>query len=223
MNEIAAALIDSPATLGLVPCGSGDGLGRHLGIHGSPAHAFAVLDRGETRLIDTGLANDRPFFTAAGIGFEAMVADRFNRLVRRGFVRYLTTSFRAFREWRPERYVVTHSNGREEIRAFTLTVANATQYGNNARIAPAARIDDGKLDLVAVPPITLFNAASLGTRLFLGGIDRASGIRSLSGPEFRVERERVGLLHTDGEIHSAGTTIDFKIRPASLRIMAGKN
>ena len=74
----------------------------------------------------------------AGVGFEAEIAQRFNRLQRRGFLRYLTTSARAFRQWEPQRYVVSHEGKREEVVAFTLAVSNTDQYGNNARIAPGA-------------------------------------------------------------------------------------
>ncbi|MEO6244018.1 MAG: diacylglycerol kinase family protein, partial [Opitutaceae bacterium] len=98
MNEIAAVVSGTTATLGLVPCGSGDGLGRHLRIHGSVARALEILDHGRPRLIDTGIADGHPFFTAAGLGFEAEIAHRFNRLERRGFLRYLTTGAAVWRE-----------------------------------------------------------------------------------------------------------------------------
>src|SRR5688572_21354012 len=89
MNEVASSLVGTAATLGLVPCGSGDGLGRHLGIHGSIARACDILLTGRPRTIDTGLADGHPFFTAAGVGFEAEIAQRFNLLRRRGFLRYV--------------------------------------------------------------------------------------------------------------------------------------
>lgn len=219
MNEVASALINSPATLGLVPCGSGDGLGRHLGIHGSVAHALHVLVSGQPRLIDTGYVNSHPFFTAAGIGFEAHIAESFNRLKRRGFLRYLTTSTRALRQWKPEHYVVTHGAERTDVRAFTLAVTNSDQYGNNAIITPGARADDGLLDLCAIPPVTVFNALPLLTRLFAGTIDRQPHIFLRRNHRFVVERVSAGSLHTDGEIHHAEARLEFTIRAASLRIM----
>lgn len=219
MNEIAGMLTGTPATLGLVPCGSGDGLGRHLGIHGTPAHALEILQRGRAMLIDTGIADGHPFFTASGIGFEAEIADRFNRLERRGFARYLTTSAKAFREWEPQDYTVTHGTQRETFRSFTLAVGNAAQYGNDAKIAPGARVDDGLIDLCAVPPVGWLNALPLIARLFHGTIDRVAGVRLRRGDHFIVERAAPGFLHTDGEVHEAGTRIEFSVRPASLRIM----
>ena len=219
MNEVGSALIGTPATLGLIPCGSGDGLGRHLRIHGTVARALAILDSGQARLIDTGTADGHPFFTAAGIGFEAEIAHRFNRLQRRGFLRYLTTSCATWHQWKPQLYRVTHESHVEEIRAFTLAVANSDQYGNDARIAPDARADDGLLNLTAIPHISVFNALPLGLRLFNGDVRRAAGVLSRVGTHFVVERPEPGFLHTDGELHDAGPIVEFRVRPASLRIM----
>jgi diacylglycerol kinase (ATP) len=219
MNEVASRLVNTPAILGLVPCGSGDGLGRHLGIHGSVARACEILRSGEPRRIDSGLADGHPFFTAAGIGFEAEIAQRFNLLRRRGFLRYLTTSARAYFRWQPQDYGVEHGGGRERFLAFTLAVTNSDQYGNNARIAPDARVDDGLLDLCVVPPVSFWNALPLAAHLFHGTIGRVRGVNLRRAAHFVIERNAPGLLHTDGELHEAGTRIEFTIRPASLRVM----
>lgn len=220
MNEIASVLVGLDAILGLVPCGSGDGLGRHLGIHGSVAHALALLRTGRPRAIDTGYADGHPFFTAAGIGFEAEIAARFNRLERRGFLRYLATSARTWREWPPQEYRVAFEQHAERVRAFTLAVANANQYGNNARICPEARVDDGRLDLCIVPPVTLLNAVPLGAGLFRGTLAKNPRVKIWRAARFVVERNAPGPLHTDGEIHAAGSRLEFTVRPGSLRIMA---
>lgn len=219
MNEVATALVDTSAVLGLIPCGSGDGLGRHLGIHGSLAHAFAVLDTGKPRVIDTGIADGHAFFCVAGLGFEAFVADKFNRLERRGFLRYLITSLRALRECPAQHCRFTFDADREEHRGFTVAVANSDQYGNDARIAPGARIDDGLLDLCIVPPLTWWNAAPLAARLFAGALGGAAGVVQRRSTRFVIERPQPGLIHTDGEVHHAGTTVEFAVRPASLRVV----
>ena len=219
MNEIAGRLVGTAGTLGLVPCGSGDGLGRHLGIHGSIRHALDILLTGRPRMIDTGFADGHPFFTAAGVGFEAEIARRFNRLERRGFVRYLTTSARGYFAWQPQDFNVEHGGTRERFRAFTLAVTNTDQYGNNARIAPEARVDDGLLDLCAVPPVSFWNALPLAAHLFHGSIGRVRGVNLRRSARFVVERSAPGPLHTDGELHEAGARIEFVVRPRSLRVM----
>lgn len=219
MNEVAHTLVGTPATLGLVPCGSGDGLGRHLKIHGSVKRALSILHSGEPKLIDSGEADGHSFFTVAGLGFEACIAAKFNQLVRRGFLRYMTTSAKAFWNWQPERFIIEHAGGRDVVNAFTLAVANSDQYGNNAIVAPGARADDGQLDLCAIPSVGLWNMLPLGLSLFNGTIDRNHGVLLRRADRFRVERASAGFLHTDGEIHQAGRVIEFSIRPCSLRVM----
>ena len=219
MNEVAGRLVGSAATLGLVPCGSGDGLGRTLGLHGPIPWALQVLETGRPRTIDSGRANEYPFFTIAGLGFEAEVARRFARLRRRGFTGYLAQSVAAFLRWRSPEFVIAHDGQSERLRTFTLAVANASQYGNNALVAPSASLDDGLLDLTAIPPVSPWNAGSLLFRLFRGTLDHARGVTLCRSPRFVVDRPAPGPLHTDGEVHEAGPTVAFEIVPASLRIM----
>lgn len=219
MNEVASALVDTPACFGLIPCGSGNGLGRHLGIHGASDGAFHILQAGRPLAIDTGMVNRDPFFCAAGTGFEALIASRFASLTSRGFAGYLRMSAQAWRSYRPERYTLHHAGGRDEIEAFTLAVSNSSQYGNNALIAPGASVSDGQLDLTAVPPVRLHNALPLLWRLFNGSLDRVASVRRWRGENFVIERERPGWFHTDGEPRAEVSRLEITVRPRSLRIM----
>ena len=108
---------------------------------------------------------------------------------------------------------------REEMPAFLVAVANSDQYGNRAYIAPGARVDDGALDLVAVGPVTLFNALPLVARLFLGTLDRSALVLRLRDRRFLIVRSVPGLIHTDGETHETGTMVDVVVRPRSLRLV----
>ncbi|HWA25417.1 MAG TPA: diacylglycerol kinase family protein [Lacunisphaera sp.] len=218
MNEVASALISSPACFGLIPCGSGNGLGRHLGIRqGRPA--FRALLEGEPLAIDTGMVNSDPFFCAAGTGFEAVIASRFASLTSRGFSGYLRTSASTWRTYRPERYTLHHPGGSDRLEAFTVAIANSSQYGNNAYIAPGASMHDGLLDITAVPHVGLHNAVPLIWRLFHGSLDRVATVRRWQGNQFVLEREKAGWIHTDGEPRAEVSRLEITVRPSSLRIM----
>jgi len=207
INEVAAALIGTGAVLGVVPGGSGNGLGRALGLGLSAGRALQTLKHGRTRCIDTGIADGHPFFNLAGLGFEAEIAARFNRSSRRGLAGYF-------------RVAAATETQRRELEALTLTVANGQQFGGHALIAPRARLDDGRLDLTTVPPPTAWNALPLVLALFRGTLAARRGVTMTTGGRFVVERPSPGLLHVDGEVHSAGTRIVFEVRPASLLVMA---
>lgn len=219
MNEVATALVNTPAVFGLIPCGSGNGFGRHLGIPVAGHGAFRLLAEGRCVDLDTGSLNANPFFCAAGAGFEALIATRFAALTSRGFAGYLRESARAWWDYRPEEYTIHHEHGRDTIEAFTLVVANASQYGNNAYIAPGASMQDALLDLVAVPRVNALNAGPLVLRLFLGSLNRVKTVRRFQSSRFVIERERPGWVHTDGEPRAEARRLEVCVAPASLRVM----
>ena len=219
LNEIASALVGTDATLGLIPCGSGNGLGRHLGIPKPDARAFDTLLNGRVLAIDTGIANGIPFFNVMGLGFDADISQRFNQLTRRGLSAYIKTTCRAFFDYRPQTYHIRNGTASLITPAFIVTVANSDQYGNNCLIAPGARVDDGRLDLTVIKRATLLNTVPLVGRLFTGRIDGSKSVARLQGAHFTIGRAAPGLIHTDGETHETGAIVEIAVRPRSLRIM----
>ena len=221
MNEVAQTLIGSPAALALVPCGSGNGLALHLGIPTAPRRALALLSDPRSRIaaIDTGIADGHPFCNVMGLGFDAEISHRFNRLARRGLPAYALTGYAAFRGHRAEHCVIHGAGRSEELPVFVITVANSDQYGNHALIAPGARVDDGLLDLVAVRPVGFLGALPLVARLFLGRLSDSAGVLRLCDRHFIIERPAPGFIHTDGETHPTGTRVEVTVRPLSLRVL----
>jgi len=221
MNEVAQALLYAPAALALVPCGSGNGLALHLGLPLALPEALELAAGGPSRVaaLDTGTADGRPFFNAMGLGLDAEVSQRFNGLVKRGLPAYVRTAFGVVRTLRHERVCVTADRVRDELEVILLAVANSDQYGNNARIAPRARVDDGALDLVAVAPVGFVGAAALAMRLFAGTIDRSRHVRRWCSGHFVIDRVAPGLIHTDGETHWAGARFEVTVQPRSLRVL----
>jgi len=219
MNEVGCALVGTETVLGLIPCGSGNGLGRHLGIPGPGKGAFRTLLDGKPRPIDTGQANGIPFFNAMGIGFDAEISDRFNRLSRRGLEAYAHTAISAFFHFRPQ--VCTILNGQSKLltSAFIVSIANSDQYGNDCFIAPGAEVDDGRLNVTVIKKVNLFNALPIAVRLFTGSIGGSRSVLRLSGSHFVIERATTGLLHTDGETHQTEAVIEVSVLARSLHIM----
>jgi diacylglycerol kinase (ATP) len=225
VNEIAQALRHTPTALAFVPCGSGNGLARYLGLPSGPAGGLELLASatGRVALIDIGSANGLPFFNAMGIGLDAEVSRRFNRLTRRGMPAYVRTALGAFLRHRRQSCVITGPSGRETLDVILVAAANSDQYGNGAFIAPGASIDDGLLDLVTLAPAGAVGALFLGARLFLGSLHRSSLVKRRLGARFVIERREPGIIHTDGETHPAAATVEIKAYPRSLRVLVPTN
>lgn len=220
VNEVACGAIESGVPIGIIPCGSGNGLARHLRIPMNPRAAMHVVATGTVRTVDTGTANGHRFVTAMGVGFDAEIARRFNQMPSRGLSQYVKTGFSAFLSYDPAHYTIVTTDGERRLRAFLVSVANSDQLGNNAIIAPGARADDGLLDLVALMPSGLFSAAVMGVRLFARTIDRAAGVARITGQRFEIRRAGDGVIHVDGETRTTGPVIVVDVQPASLRVIA---
>ena len=219
MHEIASALTTTGATLGLVPCGSGDGLARSLGIPRAVSRALQVLLTGRTRLIDTAEANRQPFFNAMGLGYEAEIAHRFARFTSRGLLGYARAGLPAFFSRHNEPVIVHHDRGRAALTVWSLAVQNSEQLGNGFISAPGARVDDGQLDLVATAPVGFFGALGLAGRMALGTFGDAGGVTWLRSKRYVLERAAPGIIHLDGEPRTSDAQIEITIRPRSLRVM----
>ncbi|MEI7775621.1 MAG: diacylglycerol kinase family protein [Verrucomicrobiota bacterium] len=226
LNEVARALVHTKTLLGLVPCGSGNGLALHLGLplDFEAALHLSAAKEGQADLIDSGEANGHFFFNVMGLGLDAEVSRRFNQLQKRGFVAYARTAWTALQEHKSES-VVFYSSEREADKrredVCLLSIANSDQYGNNARIAPGASVKDGVLDLVAMPCSSLGEAFMLSARLFLGTLNAAPRVTILRGTAFWIERQKEGIIHTDGEPHHTGSRIEVRVHPGSLGVWRG--
>lgn len=224
INEVATALVGAPApvALGLIPCGSGNGLGRHLGIPKPDERAFRTLIDGTPRVIDSARANEHPFFNMMGLGFDAEISARFRSLKKRGFPRYLKIIMTEFFRYKPVRCAISRegvSSERLDTEAFILAIGNSDQYGNDGFITPLARIDDGQLDLTLIRRVRLWNAPPLALRLLTRRLYGSGAVAHMRAPGFVIERDAAGLIHTDGEPRETAARVEVRILPQSLRVM----
>ncbi len=218
INEIASALAFDEVPLGIVPGGSGNGLARELGVHPRAERAIAEALQAVPRAIDIGEIDGRLFANMAGIGFDAHIASRFAAATRRGFVGYAGITARALRSYVPQRYRVTIGDVRTEHRAILVTIANSAQFGNNARIAPGARLDDGELDLVVMEERSRFGTICQLPRLFNGTVGRIQGCSIRRVRAALIESEQPMLYHIDGEPVEGGTSLKARIHPGALMV-----
>jgi YegS/Rv2252/BmrU family lipid kinase len=222
INEVASALARGPVPLGIVPAGSGNGLARDLRIDARPARAIAAALTAEPHPIDVGQIEERLFVNMAGAGVDAHIARRFNRAdnTRRGFLGYVRVTMDVLRRYVPAVYRITCGGSTFETRALLVTVANSSQFGNGARIAPAARLDDGLLDLVVVGDRSAFNTLCQMPRLFTGRAERIPGCRFERIREATIEADQPMTFHVDGEPCQGGTRLRARVHPRALLVLA---
>ena len=219
VHETAKRLIGRKPALGILPTGSGNGFARHIGLPLDPALTLGACTAGRVVTIDTAEVNGMPFLGVMGIGFDAVVADRFASSNVRGLETYVKEGLRAFADFHPEEYEVTCAGRTQHERAFVIAIANASQYGNNARIAPLASLQDGLLDVVVVHDLSILRAPLLLARLFQGTLHQASEVSTVQCPEVHITRPAAGPAHLDGEPVTLPVELHVRVVPKSLRLL----
>jgi YegS/Rv2252/BmrU family lipid kinase len=219
INEVASALAFGEVPLGIIPAGSGNGLGTELGVDRRPERAIVNAMRAKPSPIDVGELGGRRFVNVAGIGLDAYVAALFDaRGGRRGPVGYVRVVARALLAYVPATYTISTYGFRQTVRALLVVVANSAQYGNGARIAPGARVDDGQLDLVIVEERSRARTVCRLPHLFAGSISRVAGCSIRRTREVTIECGEPMICHVDGEPSQAGTTLRACVYPGALRV-----
>ena len=220
MNEVGTALAFSNAALALVPSGSGNGLARDLRIPFDAAAALDVAFGGRERIIDAGEIDGRLFFNVAGIGLDARVAHRFavDGLEKRGFSRYIAFTLRELSGYVPDRLTVTTPDASTSGSLLLVAIANGRQYGNGAMIAPHARLDDGRLDVVTITTRPLLRTCVELPLVFMGKVDRLHGVRMETAESVQITSPHPVLYHLDGEPIAGTLGISARVRPRALTI-----
>lgn len=217
VNEVASALRDTDTALAIIPNGSGNGLARHLGIPMNIEKAIEIINENHIDALDYCTANDYPFFCTCGVGFDAQVSANFAKSGKRGPLNYFKSTITEYLHYRSQSYKITTAEGVITQKAFIIACGNASQYGNNAYIAPQATMHDGKIDVTVILPITPFDTAILGLLLFSKHIDQDTNIISFRTPSLTIDREKEEIMHLDGETVMMPAKIEINCHQAGLK------
>ena len=217
VNEVARSLAHSETALGIIPCGSGNGLARHLCLPMDMKQALQVINAGKTDYFDYGVINDQPFFCTCGMGFDAYVSLKFAESGKRGLATYVENVLKEGLTYKPDTYIITDESGNHQYNAFLVACANASQYGNNAYIAPEASMQDGLLDVIIMEPFNIIEAAKVGFDLFAKTLKSNKHIKTFQARSIHIHRNESGAVHFDGDPTKMGTDIDVRIEPLGLK------
>lgn len=220
INEVGRALVHTTVAMGVIPCGSGNGFARHLGIPMNIRKAIEFINNAEPVSIDYGKINGNPFFCSCGVGYDALVSYDFSKGNKRGFFRYIKMSLADWMKFKPETYEVELESVNRTCKAFVIACGNASQYGNNAYIAPYASMRDGMLSVSVLAPFTTLEIPILAAHLFKNTIDRNRHMRTYMTRWVKIKREKPAPAHFDGEPVMMDAELYIEIVPDGLNVLS---
>lgn len=219
VNEVARALVESQTALGIIPCGSGNGLARHLMLPMNAKKAIEIINRNEIHELDYGIINGHPFFCTCGMGFDAFVSQKFAEAGKRGPITYVENVLREGLKYKPETYEIRDETGTIREKAFLISCANASQYGNNAYIAPQASMKDGLLDVIIMEPFDMLDAPQISLDMFNKTLDKNSKIKTFKAKRIHVHREKPGCIHFDGDPVMTDADVDVSLESKGIKVI----
>ena len=165
VNETAKALIGSNTAMAIMPTGSGNGLARHLKIPLDLKKAMKIINTAKETRIDTIQFNNETFINIAGVGFDAHIGWEFAKFGKRGLSSYLKIIMREFPKYKAKDFELTIDGKTVQKKAFLISFANGSQFGNNAHIAPQADVADGVMDIAILNDFSFFKIAPIAYKL----------------------------------------------------------
>lgn len=221
INTIGSELIHQPVNLGVIPTGSGNGFARHFDIPLQPRQAIKRLVNATPQEVDVGTANGQPFFATCSLAWDAALVKTFEKSPVRGILPYFFAATYELFEYKAQSFTVCMDEEAPLVfdHPMLFTIANLTQYGGGAQIAPHAKANDGYLWLTAALKSDVAKLIPSLPKLFDGTIDRVEGIHTHRFKRMTVTRLNEGPIQVDGEVVPSTRQVELGILPGALRVL----
>jgi len=218
VNECVRGLVNTSTALGVIPCGSGNGFAYHIGMERKIEKAITQLRNPTIDTIDSCSANGINFVNVSGIGFDAHIANLFSNLKKRGFINYVKLILKEL-NYTAQIYTINYDGIQRRVKAYMISFANASQYGNDAKISPSADIKDGLIDFVVVKNFPKWKIPYFLYRIAKGKVHLSKYVEIIKCEKMEINTDNT-LLHLDGEPYKTNNPIEIKILPKSLKILS---
>lgn len=219
VNEVAQGLVHTDVAMGILPKGSGNGLARHLRIPMAIRSAMKIITDHRILSIDTLTVNEKLSVNVSGIGFDGQVALLFAGKAKRGLAGYAKLVLEEFRRFKEFEAQVTVGENQHTTKAFIIALANSSQFGNNARVAPNASVQDQLLDISVVRKVPLIHALGFTQKMFTGKLHRSRFVTIHQHEQAKIQLNEPVAYHIDGEAMSPVSSFEVSVNPRSLKML----
>jgi len=194
-------------------------LARDLGISMKIKKAIELINKGNTKQIDTVKINEDYFLGTAGIGFDADISWKFDEAPTRGIFTYIKVALKGFWSYKSLDYKIEYNNIKKTIKqGFLVTFSNSKQYGNNIIISPKSKIDDGNIKLIVVKKFPFIYLPIFGYYLLSKQVNKFKYTEEIKAKKFTIFNTK-NKIHLDGEPIKMYNKMFIEVIPKSLKVI----
>src|SRR5687768_7267797 len=232
VSEVANGILSSgkDVELGILPSGTGGDFRRTLEIPSHSREAARILSKGRTVKIDVGRVSFvdhngteamRYFVGVASCGMSTQVIER----VKKEKISFAASLLQTAMRTEPTTLAVQLDDSHERhLTVLNLCVANARYFGGGMKIAPDAKLTDGKFDVVGVGDLSALKIFTSAPRIYLGShlsMPEVSHALARKVTVRAADRAAEVALEIDGELPGK-LPATFQIIPEALRVRVNR-
>jgi diacylglycerol kinase family enzyme len=185
-------------------------------------NALSTIANAYYQPIDVLKINGKLAINVSGVGFDALVAHKFQKLDKRGLVSYVRIILTEFATFTAQSYSINVDGEEIQRDAYLISFANSSQFGNNAFISPKASISDGYFDLCIVKPFPKISSPIIIEKLMTGTLDKGKYLEIIKAKKV-ILRQNSKIYHIDGDAVEGAKELKVKILPSMLNMIIPKN
>jgi diacylglycerol kinase (ATP) len=234
VNEVAAGVVGSTASLAIFPIGSGNDFNKIIGISNRIDLALDTIVLGTKKLFDLGrvsiknsigLSQVRIFVNTLGIGIDAQIAKEAKRIkYLRGLPLYIVAAIKALSMYAPNEYTISDNSTTRKEKAYLICAGNGIYEGGGFKMLPDGNPCDAKLNICLIRKMSVWKAIPLVPKVIQGTHGKHSKVTLWDSKGLRISSEQPFILHGDGEIfeeNAMDVTID--LMPKAISVIVPKN
>ncbi len=222
VNEVAQVLVGTDIPLGIIPIGSGNGLAANLLTPVSIEKALKSILNKKVISIDVGKINGNYFFSNIGFGIDAAVIEKYAQAKERKLWGYIIASIKVIFSYSPKNFTITLENQKELTNDYYfLFCSNSNEAGYGISFTPNAKLNDGKLDLLAIKKLNFIEQIQFSICTLRKRIDKVkkADILQISSVTFTNIKMKT-IAQIDGEaVVLQDKDIHVSILPNSLNVI----
>jgi diacylglycerol kinase (ATP) len=234
VNEVAAGLFGSTASLAVFPIGSGNDFNRLIGIPIAMNSAIETIISGTKKFFDlgrvviqnsTGMTQVKHFVNTLGIGIDAQIAKEAKSIkYLRGLSLYVVAAIKALSTYAPNEYTIYDNGTTRKEKAYLICAGNGIYEGGGFKMLPNANPSDSKLNICLIRKMSVWNAIPLVPKVIHGTHGVHSKVNIWESMGLRISSEQPFILHGDGEIFEENA-VDVKIDliPKAISVIVPKD